>query len=82
MQKRFKRAQKSFGVCPSDPSDGKPEPLGTEHSENKIIVQSCVLENEVEPGVLQCSRQQTVIFQECKSNMAEATEGVLVIWHS
>ena len=35
--------------------------LVTEHSENKIITQSGLFENEVGPGVLQSSIQQTNI---------------------
>ena len=53
--------------------------LGIEHSENKTITQSGLLANEVGPGMLQSSFEQTFILQEFRSNVAEATEGILIL---
>ena len=39
-----------------------------EHSENKIITQSGLFENEIGPGVLQPSAQQTGMLQEYQRN--------------
>ena len=52
---------------------------GKDHSENKIIVQSGLFENEIGPGVLMSSVQKTCVLQEHQRHKAEATEYVSIL---
>ena len=58
-----------------------------EHSEHKVIAQSGLLGNEIGPGVLQYSVQQTSVLQECQRHKAKASiiggfDSGLILWHS
>ena len=46
----------------------------TEHSENKIIMQSGLSGNEVGSGVLQPSVQQTCLSQNCRKHNGQASD--------
>ena len=50
-----------------------------EHSENKIIVQSSLFENEIGPGVLKSNVQKTGALQYRQRNKAEITEYVSIL---
>ena len=49
---------------------------GKEHSENKIIMQSGLIEKETGPGVLWSSIQKTYQLQESQTHKAQATDYV------
>ena len=50
-----------------------------EHSENRIIFQSRMFENEIGPGVLQSSVRQTRVLQEYQRHKPRATDSVRVV---
>ena len=52
---------------------------GIEHSENKSIIQSGLFENEIRPGVLQSSIQQTRVLQDFQRLKVFSTNYVLIL---
>ena len=52
---------------------------GIEHSENNIIMQSGLFENEIRPGVLWSSVQQTRALQDFQRLKVFATNYVLIL---
>ena len=50
-----------------------------EHSENKNITQSGMFENEIEPGVLQCSVRHSRVLQEYLRHKPRATDRVSIL---
>ena len=53
--------------------------VAIEHSENKIIMQFGLFENEIRPGVLWSSIQQTRVLQDFQWSKVFATKYVLIL---
>ena len=53
---------------------------GIEHSENKIVTNSGMLENEIRPGVLQSSVRHTRVLQEYQKRKSRAADYVSILF--